>query len=742
MQFEPIFDPARLAIAAVLVILFGIGFYRLQISRLSFWRFGILTALRVLSLGVLLFILFNPVIRKNKENEGYPPFAVLLDTSRSMNTTDCEGRPRIEAVKESIAQSDLLARLTRQHRVIGYHFSERAQSVPSKTLADVKQCNGGSTAIAESLSYVLQSGSGGGEAFSGVLVLSDGQDNAGGDLDQIGRAAFAQGIPIWSACAGSNTQARDITLISYVKEDYVFTGHKAHIAVDIYQNGYNNEPGVLRLMREDKEILSRPVSFENVTHQRIALPVEEEERGLFRYTVSVDPMPEEADIKNNTRTVFVRAINEKIRVLLLESSPHWETKFLASALRLDENITLTSLFQLTDKKSYGLIEDLETDVDRETTRIEIPATPEDFAEYDVVVLGRNCDRLLTPEGPAALREYVNRGGNLIFARGSISRRAGAVSEFGALEPVLWGEGHLGSFKLELAPDGRMTSVFEMGQDRNVNTALEQLPEMLGASIVREMRPGARALAQTSLYNQPDGGPMAVITHQEFGKGSTLMVDAEGLWRWAFLREGLAEYDDLYNKFWGQIVRWLVAGASQMPGQTVSFRTDRLTYETGERVMFHVFNRQPDQSAFHPALTITQPDGQVIRLQPNLEGTDEGVYVAAAKAGPEGEYQAVLETGLPEPNNRLELRYTVYCDSYEDILVAADPERLRRLSEITGASLLPLDQLETLFNQIQAKQAAKFTRSETIPWWDTSWMLSLAIGLFGLEWFIRRRSGLY
>lgn len=742
MQFAPPYDPLRLAIAALLTVLFGLWLYRVQWERLTAAKSAILTTLRLSVLGALFFILFNPVESENLGEQSRRPFAVLIDTSRSMNTTDCDGRPRIEAVKESLQGGRILERLGENRRLMLYRFADRLQPWQPSALAEYNKCDGGSTALADSLASILKSGYGGGEPFSGVLVLSDGQDNTGGDTQQVARLALAQGVPIWTSCAGGNTMASDVALVSYIREDYVFVKHKAHITVEVYQTGFDQSTVMLRLKREDEEILTRPVTFAGTNHQRISLPVEEEQRGLYRYSVSVDALPGEADLKNNTRTVFLKAIDEKIRVLLLESMPHWETKFLASALREDENISLTSLFQLTDRKSYGLVEDLETDVDREVERIAIPETAAEFGVYDVVVLGRDCNNILTAQGMAALRDYAAGGGNVLFARGPGSRKEDGSTAFGALEPVLWGDGRIGAFRLQISPEGRMSSVFDVGRNQAADEALERLPGMLGAAIIRGVRPGARVLASAPVPLLPGDSPMAVITHQHFGKGNTLLVDAEGMWRWAFLSEELAEFDDLYNRFWGQLVRWLVADASEIPGQNISFRSDRLSYDSGDRVTFHIFSKQADPSAFHPGVTINPPGGEPVRLQPRLEGQDSGVYTATAEAGAEGEYEAVLTTGLPAPNDRLELRYTVYSDSYEDIMVAADANRLRNLAETSGASFLELNNLEALFPQIHEKMAAQVNRTEVTPWWDTKWMLALVIGLFGVEWFIRRRSGLY
>ena len=65
------------------------------------------------------------------------------------------------------------------------------------------------------------------------------------------------------------------------------------------------------------------------------------------------PQPEEADTANNERAVFLRSVGEKVRVLVAEGQPHWDTKFLVQSLKRDPNVDLTAVYRLNAEPPRG-----------------------------------------------------------------------------------------------------------------------------------------------------------------------------------------------------------------------------------------------------------------------------------------------------------------------------------------------------------------------------------------------------
>src|SRR5207247_1790579 len=111
----------------------------------------------------------------------------------------------------------------------------------------------------------------------------------------------------------------------------------------------------VNLYREDKYVTTRQVNLKDGT-TNLEFPIKEDRRGVFKYSVQVEPLPGEADAKNNRRSVFVRVVDEKPKVLLVEAEPYWDTRFLLRTLQVDPNLEVSSVFQLNQSKAFAIHE--------------------------------------------------------------------------------------------------------------------------------------------------------------------------------------------------------------------------------------------------------------------------------------------------------------------------------------------------------------------------------------------------
>ena len=127
--------------------------------------------------------------------------------------------------------------------------------------------------------------------------------------------------------------------------------------------------------------------------------------------VEIAPQEGEIQVENNRLERAVEVRNEKIRVLLAQSTPGFEFRYLRNLLQRDETIELRTVLQEAD------IEHARQD------RAALPVFPvrrEELLTYDVLILGDLNPSLL---GEAALQnvvEFVRRqgkGGSLVLIAG-------------------------------------------------------------------------------------------------------------------------------------------------------------------------------------------------------------------------------------------------------------------------------------------------------------------------------------
>src|SRR5207247_4480279 len=112
---------------------------------------------------------------------------------------------------------------------------------------------------------------------------------------------------------------------------------------------------------------------------------------------------------------------------------------------------------------------------------------------------------------------------------------------------------------------------------------------------------------------------------------------------------------------------------------------------GERIRLVVRAKHVPPAEYQPKIVVKSPDRNPVTLIPTRLEQDserEAVYAAFFTPENEGEFEAVLSNNVGQPREDT-ARFTVYSDSVETRLVAADRELLPQTSKITGGPGLPL-----------------------------------------------------
>ena len=178
----------------------------------------------------------------------------------------------------------------------------------------------------------------------------------------------------------------------------------------------------------------------------------------------------------------------------------------------------------------------------------------------------------------------------------------------------------------------------------------------------------------------------------------------------------------------------------LPGQEVSFRTDRYTYPNDEDVRFTIRTKFVDTEKFKPQITLLRPTGETVHLDPAPVEGDPGLYRITYRPEEEGEFRADLND-LTGNRTADQARFTVYTDVVETRFVASDRDLLRRIADTTGGALIALDDLSSLPDRITAFESLTKEDLKPIDIWDRWYVYAALLALFALEWFTRRRAGL-
>ncbi len=735
-----------------------------DLATLSPWRRGALAVTRLAGVAAIAWMLTGPTaIHEASPVTGKPRLLILADASASMAREDASSgdgaMSRWEAISRAWLDPALTARLEEHAELTVMAFDQHLRPEQLSTIRDLPPA-GESTrlfaSIREATAYVAPGdGSAGGPngARGGVvLVLSDGHDTQQPRDPSLAAELVDQRWRLFASAVGHSVGPVDASVRAWADAVNLLAHQSTRIHAAVSHVGLEGRQARVELLLDGQLVDVRELPLERGRIAETSFHVTPEARRagdatLHGYTVRVQPMERELNTTNNQRHVFVHVSRERIRALLLEGEPYWDTRFLIRALAADAQVDLTVVHRLGDRTMVtqygGDGQSSGAPPDQAFTTLEA------LRSYDVVLLGRGLEQLFLADSARVLADYARQGGALVLARGRpfspvTDRGRRALEAIQPVLPVTWGDGTLTRLRLMLADTNREHALTDLAQFGDRNILLSRLPDMLAASRLEGQSLAAvMLLAQRSVDTETP--TQAALVHQPVGRqGRVAAVLTDGLWQWAMLPSRLEAYDSVHQVFWSRFVRWLAMGGQFLPGQDVALSLDRREARQGETVAVFVSSRMDRPLDPAARLEAIGPDGAVTELKPQRLDEEVPRWKAALNATQPGVHQVRLVLPGGEPNDAprvIEQRLAVHDPSLERSDPAARPDVLRDLAQATGGQCLGLGESERLIEALEELEKTRTPVRRVEPAFNDPTVVGAALLLLAGEWYARRRMGL-
>jgi hypothetical protein len=695
-----------------------------------------LEILRFVIVSIVVILLWQPEWRTVIRPDTKPKIAILWDDSRSMETLDAELPPML---MEPTDKTAVVSREDWAKRVLDSDLWETMRSGGANELmvqsfaSPAKEGLSG-TDLSLPLSDLLERETN----LRAVVMMSDGDFNLGDPPVGAAQKYRLRGVPIFTIPVGTETRLPDLDLLRVTAPTYGIVGENVQIPFTIRSSLDRQVRTIVRLNDESGRERTKSIVLAPNTETYDSILWKLEKEGSSTLTLTIPVEDGELVSVNNTHTFTITGKPEQIRVLVVETLPRWEYRFLRNALSRDPGVELSCLLLRP-----GLGAGVGTDYIEK-----FPETLEELAKFDVVFIGDvgiGPDQL-TEEQVGRIRGLVeNQASGVVFMPGPQGNQKTLVdSAISDLIPVVMDDKKPEGFSetlatpLNLTTEGRESLLTLLGDSEEENPDIwKRLPGFFWHAPVVRAKGGTQVLA-VHANRRNSFGQVPLMVTKTAGSGKVLFMGIDSAWRW---RRGV---EDLYHyRFWGQVARWMSYQRNMAAGQRVRMFFTPERPEPGSMVSLKANAFDGNGAPLKEgtvSIDITSPDGTVQRVELEKNESEWGTYSGRFRVDFPGEWKLrAITSSAPD----LPTLTTIIAQGV-DLEKTGQPAKFGVLEEISrvsfGRSILP-DQLRELVNEINALPEPR-PMENRIPLWSHWAVMLVIVVLTGIFWAGRKLNGAF
>lgn len=648
---------------------------------------AVLFLLRAIALTGLLVFFLDPERRDVYRSIRPSQVLMLIDSSQSMGLPDgAKGAGdqvvrRSDAVARALRDAPLLRQLRQTHEVLVDAFGDdlrpvarlprlepltaqppAAQPATAQVVEweEVLQPRDRETRLGDALLGALRKHRA--DPLAGIVVVSDGGQNAGVGIDPALRLARQAGVGIYPVGVGSDQAPRNVAVREVVAPNRAYPGDAFTITAYLMGSrmagrtvsvelavapsgsagGAASAAAVLERQRvvvgADGEVV--PVRFE----------VKESTSGRRTFAVRVPAVAGDENPSDNRQVVDVEIVGRESRVLLFAGGATREYRFLRNQLWRDKEVEVHVVLQ---SALPGISQDADQILDA------FPASREALYCYDAIVCFDPDWSALTERQVQLLEQWVSdEAGGLILVAGPVythrlAQHAPATAlldlfpvrlrrPFSVLDDLP--SGGRTPWPVEFTREGLEADYLYLEDSAAASAAAwNAFPGVYSCYPSSDAKPGATRLAHFSDPQAASDRQRPILFAEQFyGAGRVFYMGTGEMWRLRTLDEGY------FETFYTKLIRHVAQGRLLRGSSRGLLLVDRDRYSLGDSVAVRA-----QLSDIHhrplalPSVTlqVTLPNGRTMPLRLDREPVREGTYAGNFRVGLEGPY--TLELALPD-----------------------------------------------------------------------------------------------
>ncbi len=678
--------------------------YKDMVPRISKIKRFSLISLRGLGIFLIALLLVEPLMTHYAEEITGNKLGVVMDISSSMLNLEKGGR-RYQ-IAESLYTEYQPDNVSKRY----FGFADSLYSLGK--LPDSTSFVGQATDISQAMLDPIASSD---NELGALLIITDGAGNLG--LDPLKTAASID-LPVYSLVVGSAQNQKDIYISKIDCSPVGYTNTDIPLEVEIASFGYSGETALLEIRDDKSVLLSRRITLPaDGAYSTVEFKLNLANEGIKNLRAVIAPREGEISADNNTRNFTIKLLKDKIDVLLLSSTLNWELTYLKKALSQDTHLDLK--VAVSDPRGGIATSDL-------------PPTLDAWKDIELVIAIDISSRALGVQ-LANLKAAVESGTGFLYIAGAKSPII-RLGDWDEILPVK-SNSRVSVDEGEFFPiPGRQAIVRAVTDIEGLRW--DDLKPL--SFVMRGLDTDPEAVVFLDIVG-PRDEHWPVLTGGRFNRGKTAAITGYPWWPRYFQPASGNTNIKRIEKFWSNLVRWLVARDDLGKFNLASTKP---VYKLGEPVGFAATLFDDSYNLVGGAkIEVDITDSAGTRREFQLTGGKTGEYSGTFGSPAAGKYnytaRALMQSDTVGIANG---SFIVESFSLEMENQSANYALMEQIATITGGRSYTADNFSEFSKNLKLNLKREDVFSE-YRLTGNRYLLIIIILLFTLEWGIRKFSQL-
>jgi hypothetical protein len=674
----------------------------LGLSVLSYWKesrneFTIkqkyaLGSLRFAALFLLFFLLLHPLLMRQIEHIEKPLIIIAQDNSQSL----AHGKDSSFMKNEYLAmRTKMIDQLSKQYEVQLLSFGEKVRDEETIDYQDAM------TDISAVGDYIYENF---GNRNIGALILStDGIFNQG--INPLFAFDRIQ-VPIYTLASGDTSVRKDLSIQSVRHNKIAFRNNKIPVEIAVHALQAAGEQANLELLHQGKLIFSKKIDFNanNILHQ-IKTSFVVSDAGLQYFELRLTHLNDEITYLNNQKTFYIDVLESKEKIGILYEAPHPDISALKQSLNTSLNYEVEAI-----------------QIDRFEANIE---------EYNLLIMyGLPSIRYPLEQ---LLQKSKQTQTPLFFILSNTSDMAAIDKQWDALRI------DARNFLINESGVALNDRFDKFSISESMRSFLDELPPLYSPYGKYDASPVLQTLLFQKIGALTTDLPLLAFAEKDNTKYGILT--GEGIWRWRLTDYRKNKNHLSFDEFFGKIVQYLSLKIKKKNFVVSAHRQ----YSENENVKLEA---QVYNETYEPVLTdnvkllIYNSKGEQFAFQFVEDGNH---YSVDAGRLPPGKYHYVATASNEKKTRKEKGQFVINPIHIELSVLQANHHVLHRLAKASGGRFYQLNRMkqmtEDLLHSKTIKPNLKYEK-RFMDLMDYLLLLGLIVFFLALEWFLRKRLGIY